>query len=122
MVAMGMPRGSEEEKSIRRAALQAATLEAARVPLQVAETACAALPFIKTMAESGNPASASDAAVGALCARTAVVGACLNVQTNLPGLDDATERESLRQAAERLEARATMLEAEILAIARSRIG
>jgi glutamate formiminotransferase/formiminotetrahydrofolate cyclodeaminase len=122
MTAMGMPRTTEDEKAARTAALQSATLEAARVPLRVAEAACAAMPLIRTMAEQGNPASASDAAVGALCARTAVLGACLNVRTNLPGLDDQGERAALSEAAERLEARAAALEAEIMAIARARIG
>lgn len=122
MAAMGMPKGTDEEKAARQAAIQAATRNAAEVPLQVARVACEALPFLKAMAEQGNPASASDAAVGALCARTAVLGACLNVRTNVPGLKDETlGTELLRQAAE-LEARAAELETEILAIATAKIG
>ncbi|MDZ4673183.1 MAG: glutamate formimidoyltransferase [Gemmatimonadota bacterium] len=122
MVALSMPKATAEEKLARANALQAANLEAARVPLRVAEAACAAMPFIRTMTETGNPASASDGAVGGLCARTAVLGACLNVRTNLPGIASGDDRRDLEEAATRLEETATRLEAEILAIARSKIG
>lgn len=122
MLALGMPKGTDEEKRARTAALQAANLEAARVPLRVAEAACAAMPLIRTMTETGNPASASDGAVGGLCARTAVLGACLNVRTNLPGIASTEDRRELEAAATRLEETATRLEAEILAIARAKIG
>lgn len=122
MAALGMPKATEAERATRKAALEAANLEAARVPLRVAEAACGAMPFIRTMAETGNPASASDAAVGGLCARTAVLGACLNVRTNLPGIAGAEDRAALEAAATRLEAEAVVLEAEIMAIARGKIG
>jgi glutamate formiminotransferase/formiminotetrahydrofolate cyclodeaminase len=122
MAAMGMAKGSEEERAARTSAIQAATLEAARVPLRVAETACDAMPFLLRMAETGNPASASDAAVGGLCARTAVWGACLNVRTNLPGIEDAAERKALLEAATALESRAAELESAILEVARGKIG
>lgn len=122
VAAMGLPKGTEEEKAARRAAIQAATRHAAEVPLRVAQVACDAMPFILAMAESGNPASASDAAVGGLCARTAVLGACLNVRTNVPGLDDkALAADLVRQAGE-LEARARELEGRILAAATAKIG
>lgn len=122
VAAMGLAKSTDEEKAARKAAIQAATRYAAEVPLTVAQLACEAMPFIKAMAEQGNPASASDAAVGALCARTAVLGACLNVRTNVPGLDDkALAAELVRQAAE-LERRARALEEQILAIAMEKIG
>lgn len=122
MAALGMPRGTEAEKAARKAALQAATQYAAEVPLKVAEAACASMPFIRRMAEQGNPASASDAAVGGLCARTAVLGACLNVRTNVPGLDDAALVASLLDRVAALESEATRWEGEILDLARARIG
>jgi len=90
--------------------------------MRVAEAACAAMPFIRRMAEQGNPASASDAAVGGLCARTAVLGACLNVRTNVPGLEDRAVAEELLRRAGALEAEAIRLEEEILELARARIG
>lgn len=122
MAAMSMPKGTAEEKAARQVSLQAATLEAARVPLRVAEAAFGAMPLIQRMAETGNPASASDAAVGALCARTAVLGACLNVRTNLPGIKDQAERDGLLTRSEWLEREATALEAAIISIARGKIG
>jgi glutamate formiminotransferase / formiminotetrahydrofolate cyclodeaminase len=122
VAAMGLAKATDEEKAARKAAIQAATRYAAEVPLTVAQLACDSMPLIKAMAEKGNPASASDAAVGALCARTAVLGACLNVRTNVPGLDDkALAADLVRQAAE-LEERARALESEILAIAMDKIG
>lgn len=122
MAAMGMPKGTDEEKAARREAMEAATRYAAEVPLRVARVACEAMPFIREMAEKGNPASASDAAVGGLCARTAVLGACLNVRTNVPGLKDRDLAERLLAEAASLEARARELEQEILAVATGKIG
>lgn len=122
LAAMGMPRATEEEKAARRAAIESATLRAAEVPLQVAEAACAVLPLLRDMAERGNPASASDAAVGALCARTAVLGACLNVRTNLPGLTDRAAADRLVARVAELESLATAGEAAALAIAQGKIG
>ena len=122
MAAMGLPKGTDEEKAARRAAIQDATRYAAEVPLAVAETACGVLPLLREMADRGNPASASDAAVGALCARTAVLGACLNVRTNLPGLSDTAFVEELLRRVADLEARAQAAEAEVLAIAQAKIG
>lgn len=122
MLALGMPRNTPAEKEARTAALQAANLEAARVPLRVAEAACGIMPLIRTMTETGNPASASDGAVGGLCARTAVLGACLNVRTNLPGIASPEDQRALAEAATRLEDTAIQLEAEILSIARAKIG
>ncbi|HUG28269.1 MAG TPA: cyclodeaminase/cyclohydrolase family protein, partial [Gemmatimonadales bacterium] len=122
VAAMGMAKATDEEKAARKAAIQAATRYAALVPLQVAQQACGSMPLIKAMAESGNPASASDAAVGALCARTAVLGACLNVRTNVPGLDDKALAADLVSQAAVLEERARALEAEILTIAMEKIG
>ncbi len=122
VAAMGMAKATDEEQAARKAAIQAATRYAAEVPLKVARLACESMPLIRSMAETGNPASASDAAVGALCARTAVLGACLNVRTNVPGLDDkALAAELVRQATE-LEERAREQEAAILAVAREKIG
>jgi glutamate formiminotransferase/formiminotetrahydrofolate cyclodeaminase len=122
MAAMGMPKGTDEEKAARREALETATRYAAEVPLRVARVACESMSFIMAMAETGNPASASDAAVGGLCARTAVLGACLNVRTNLPGLADKAAAAALLAEAVELEERAKELEARILAIATEKIG
>lgn len=102
MAALGMPKGSDEEKAARAEALEAATLYATEVPLKTMEAAYETFPLIEAMAESGNPNSVSDAGVGALAARSAVLGADLNVRINAAGLKD-------REAADRLTSRAAEL-------------
>jgi glutamate formiminotransferase/formiminotetrahydrofolate cyclodeaminase len=89
MDAFGLPNGSPDEKTARKVAIQAATLYAIEVPFKVMQLSAATLDIIQQMAENGNPNSVSDAGVGALCARTAVLGAWLNVKINCSGYDDA---------------------------------
>ena len=103
-----MPKGSEEEKAARAEALEAATLYATEVPLKTMKAALEVFPIVRAMAEEGNPASVSDAGVGALAARSAVLGAQLNVRINAAGLAD-------REAAERLCAEAAMIAEEAVA-------
>lgn len=74
MSAFSLPKGSEEEKSARSTAIQSATKYAIEIPLKVMEVALTGMDVIKAMAETGNPNSVSDAGVGALCARSAVMG------------------------------------------------
>jgi glutamate formiminotransferase/formiminotetrahydrofolate cyclodeaminase len=86
------------------------------VPLEIAETALASMEMIKAMAASGNPASVSDAGVGALCARAAVRGAALNVRINSSGLEDKSTAEEYLGRAEEAVSRAETMEKEILEI------
>lgn len=88
MEAYGLPKGSDEEKRIRKNAIQAATRYAIEVPLQVAQTAMECMEVIEAMASEGNPNSITDAGVGALCIRSAVLGAAMNVRINAGDLDD----------------------------------
>ena len=88
MAAFGLPRSCDEEIAARDAAIQSATRQAIEVPLRVMEVSLESMDVIEAMAEIGNPASVSDAGVGALCARSAVMGAYLNVQINTKDLDD----------------------------------
>ena len=88
MAAFGLPKATEEEKKARSTEIQAATRYATEIPLRVMKAAFASLAIIKAMAEEGNPNSVTDAGVGALCARTAVQGAYLNVRINASGLKD----------------------------------
>jgi glutamate formiminotransferase/formiminotetrahydrofolate cyclodeaminase len=88
MDAFGLPNGSAEEKASRKVAIQAATLHAIETPLRVMQLAYDSFDVIEAMAQKGNPNSVSDAGVGALCVRTAVMGACLNVKINCSGYDD----------------------------------
>ncbi len=116
MAALGMPKSSEEEKAARRAALQEATLYATQVPLQTMKAAYATFDLLEAMARHGNPASVSDAGVGALAAEAGVQGAGLNVRINAAGLADRTVAEALTAEAADIAADAAARRADILAI------
>ncbi|MCB0480614.1 MAG: glutamate formimidoyltransferase [Flavobacteriales bacterium] len=88
MDAFGLPKNTDSEKAARKQAIQAATKYAIEIPLRVMETAYKSFEVIEAMANIGNPNSVTDAGVGALCARTAVLGAGMNVRINTGGLDD----------------------------------
>lgn len=115
MEAYGLPKSSDAEKAARKQAIQDATKYAIEVPLQVAETAAAALEVIKAMAEKGNPNSVTDAGVGALCARTAVLGAVMNMKINAVDLDDKSYVEKVLKRADELEQIAESTEKEVRA-------
>ena len=121
MAAIGMPKGSEEEKKARAEALEAATLYATEVPLKTMKTALEVFPIVRAMAEEGNPASVSDAGVGALAARSAVLGAQLNVRINAAGLADREAADRLCAEAAEIAAKAVAEEAEILDIVNQKI-
>ena len=95
MDAIRMPKGSEAEKVARAEAMQNANKYAAQVPLMIMEKAFEAYEVVKAMAENGNPASITDAGVGALCLHTCIQGAGLNVRINLGGINDAAFRDEL---------------------------
>jgi glutamate formiminotransferase/formiminotetrahydrofolate cyclodeaminase len=95
-----LPKRTENEQLIRKAAIQVATKLAIEVPFQTLKLAVESLEIIKAMAEHGNPNSVTDAGVGALCARAAAHGAFLNVKTNIPGLADKNYGAQILQAAE----------------------
>lgn len=115
MAAFGMPKGTEEEKQLRSAAIQEATLFAAQVPLQTMKVSMKVFPLCRAMAEQGNPNSLSDAGVGALAARAAVWGAGLNVKINASSLKDKERAAALIQEAEQLMAQAQEQENVIFA-------
>jgi glutamate formiminotransferase/formiminotetrahydrofolate cyclodeaminase len=121
MSAFGMPQGSEEEKSARTAAVQAATRKAIEVPLRTMGAALRAMDVARAMAETGNPNSVSDAGVGALCARAAVRGAYLNVQINCAGLHDKSFVADALDRAEKMSAEAERIERDTLAIVASKM-
>lgn len=121
MAAFQLPKGSDEEKAARAEAIERATLYAAEVPLRTMRAATATFPLLRRMAETGNPASVSDAGVGALAARAAVLGAGLNVRINAASLSDKSKAQPLLDEAEALVSRAKAEEAEILTIVDSKI-
>ncbi len=121
MAVFSMPKSTDEEKAARAAALEAATLYATQVPLRTVKTAYEAFPLVRAMAETGNPNSVTDAGVGALAIRSAIVGAALNVKINAAGLKDRATADQLVGEAEALVVAAGREEAEILAIVESKI-
>ncbi len=114
MACFGMPKGTDEEKAARAAAIEEATLYAASVPLKTMEASLKTLPLALEMARKGNPASASDAGVAALAARAACRGAELNVRINASGLKDKTPAEPLIARAAAILKEAEALEAQVI--------
>jgi len=122
MAAFGLPQGTDEEKAARDDAIQAATRGAIETPLRVMQVALESMEVTKAMAEIGMSASASDAGVAALCARTAVKGAYLNVQINAKDLKDAAARQKYLDDGKKLEQQAETREQEILSVVAGKVG
>lgn len=122
MNVFSMPKGTEEEKAARAEAMEKATLYATQVPLRTMQIALEAMPLALEMARKGNPASASDAGVGAIAALAAVKGAQLNVRINAAGLKDRAMADSLTAEAEEIAKEAAEKEAEILSEVNKNIG
>ncbi len=122
MDVFAMPKSTDEEKAARSAALQSATLYATEVPLRTMKASLKVFDIVRAMAEEGNPNSVSDAGVGALAARSAVMGARLNVKINAAGLKDREVADRLIAEAEEIAAKAAELEKEVLAIVEQKIG
>ncbi|MCK5730895.1 MAG: cyclodeaminase/cyclohydrolase family protein, partial [Draconibacterium sp.] len=122
MTAFGLPKSSEQEKLDRKNAIQAATKNAIEVPLKVMQLAHDSLEVMKAMTEIGNPNSVSDAGVGALCARTAVEGAYLNVRINAAGFNDAVYLKKTLETADKLLSSSKEKEAAILKVVYEKIG
>ena len=122
MGAMRMPKSSPEQIEERDAAIEAATLYAGEVPLRTMKAAVKAFPLLRRMAEEGNPNSVSDAGVGALAARSAVLGAQLNVKINASGLQNRDDASRLLAEAEAVAADAIKAEEDILNIVNGKIN
>lgn len=121
MAVFSMPKKTDAEKKARAEALEAATLFATQVPLKTMKKAYEVFDVVENMAADGNPASVTDAGVGALAARAAVRGAGLNVRINAAGLKDRQQAESLVAEAEELERLAEQRESSILRIVHSKM-
>ena len=122
MDAIRMPKASDEEKVARKVAMHAATVGAIEVPLKVMNVSLDSMNILKEMAENGNPNSVSDAGVGALCARTAVEGAALNVKINCSGFDDKAYVADALAKADNMLQRAKKMEREIIEIVEKLVG
>lgn len=121
MAALSMPKGNDEEKRMRAEAIEQATENAAQVPLETMKCACKVFEVCRAMAIEGNPNSVTDAGVGALAARSAVLGAGLNVKINAAGLADKTRAAELIAEAEKIAAEAIEKENEILKLVNDKI-
>ena len=122
MNAFGLPKKSDEEKAARSAAIQEATKFATEVPFQTMQKSFEAFEVCRAMVEWGNPASVTDGGVGALAARSAVMGAHLNVKINASSLKDEAFKNDILAKAAAIEAAAIKEEAEILAIVNQKIA
>jgi len=122
MAAIALPKTTDAEKAARSAALGAANLGALKIPFEVMQIASKSFDLIRAMAEQGNPASASDAGVGALCTRAAVRGAWLNVQTNAGGIKDKAAIAQILTDGAKLVEESAKREGEILVIVEKKFG
>ncbi len=122
MEAFALPKVTEEEKKIRTESIQAATKYAIEIPFKVMQTAAAAMPLVKAMATIGNPNSVSDAGVGALCIRTAVMGAFMNVRINASGYNDKEYVNNIIAKGKAIEDAVIAEEAVIVVMVNEKIG
>jgi len=121
MDAFRLPKDTEADKVKRQEAIQAATQYAILTPFKVMETAYNSMEVMKAMAEFGNPNSVTDAGVGALCARTAVIGAFLNVKINCGDCEDKAFVADILERGQQLVDDTCTLEDEIMKITNSKI-
>ena len=122
MDAYGMPKTSDSQKAERSAAIQAATKHAIEIPMQVAEIAYEAMDVAQAMAQIGNPNSITDSGVGAMCLRSAVMGAVLNARVNAADLEDLKYVSKVLARCEELVSNSQKKEAEILSRVDEQLG
>ncbi len=102
MKAFRLPKATEEEKTMRKEAIQSATLEAARVPLQTAQSSLRLLELVSFAAGRGNPSAVTDLGVGNLQAAAGLRGAAYNVKINLSGIKDEQVKQELGEQTENI--------------------
>lgn len=122
MEAFGLPKSTDEEKLLRSKAIQDATRHAIDIPFKVMETASSCLEIARAMATEGNPNSVSDAGVGALCIRSAVMGAFMNVRINAAGYHDKSFVDDIIARGRAIENATIAEEAVILSLVNEKIG
>ncbi|MDN3551431.1 glutamate formimidoyltransferase [Mucilaginibacter aquaedulcis] len=122
MQAFALPKSTDEEKTARTKAIQDATKQAIEIPFKVMEAALNSMEVIKAMALTGNPNSVTDAGVAALCARTAVLGAFMNVKINASGYKDKDFVIDIIYRGNEMERKAIALEGEIIELVNGKIG
>jgi glutamate formiminotransferase / formiminotetrahydrofolate cyclodeaminase len=122
MAAFSLPKATDEEKKMRQDAITSATRYAIEVPYKVMQLANESMSLIKAMAEIGNPNSVSDAGVAALCARSSVMGAYMNVRINCSGFDDKVFVDEMLTKGKLIQSNAIKCEEEIIEIVNKKIG
>ena len=122
MEAFALAKSTEEEKAARSKSIQEATKLAIEIPFRVMEAAYGSMGVIKAMVEKGNPNSVTDAGVGALCARSAVIGAFMNIRVNAGGYDDKLYVEEMITRGKEIESKTIALEGEIVSMVNKKIG
>ncbi|HYE83265.1 MAG TPA: cyclodeaminase/cyclohydrolase family protein [Clostridia bacterium] len=122
MEAMKLPKDTEEQKQVRGAKLQEASLYALQIPLKTAESCFELLKNQSTIARYGNKNAISDVGVGALLALSGLEGAILNVNINLPGISDEAVKTKAYEKCRMMSIEGRKLQYEILDIVNSRIG
>ncbi len=121
MSAYGLPKNTDKEKSLRKEAIQAATKYAMEIPFKVAEICLDSLEVMQAMAQFGNPNSITDAGVGAMCARTGVLGAIMNVKINAADLEDKEFVNDMLAKCTEMENRAVAVEGEVIKLVNEKI-
>ena len=112
--AFKLPKETEEEKNIRSEAIQKETKYAAEVPMEVARIVHSILPMIDVVARKGNSNAVTDACVAMMCARTAILGALLNVRINLTSIKDEKFVKEMTEEADMIEKTTIAEEQKIL--------
>ncbi len=121
LTALRLPQSSESERAERHQAVQQATRHAIEIPFQVMQASLESMKVLEAMAREGNPASVSDAGVGALCARAAARGAYMNMQINSGDLEDKVAVADLLARGKALDEQAATLESAILEVVHERL-
>ena len=116
-----LPKSTSEEKEIRKQAIEDATIYATEIPFRVMETAYNSMEVMMAMAKDGLQNSLSDSGVGALCARTAVIGAYFNVRINAKDIKDRNFANDILRKAKEIYTNTITLEQEMIAIIDSKI-
>ena len=122
MASFSLPKFTSEELKFRTEKIQEATLHAMEIPMKVMQLSLDALTITKAMAEKGNPNSVSDAGVAALCARSAVLGAFLNVRINARQIQNKELIQEMITKGTEMQNKALSLENEIIKLVTSKIG
>ena len=117
--AFKMPKETDEEKQARSEAIQRETKYAAQVPMEVARAVYEVLPMIDTVAQKGNSNAVTDACVSMMCARTAILGALLNVRINLTSIKDEEFVKAMSEEADAIEAHTILQEQALLEYAKT---